>query len=29
MEVKKVGSQKEVESRKSREEIVKIKKIWK
>ena len=29
MEVKKVGSQKEVESRKSREKIVKIKKIWK
>ena len=29
MEVKKVGSQKEVESRKSREKRVKIKKIWK
>ena len=29
MEVKKVGIQKEVESRKSREKIVKIKKIWK
>ena len=29
MEVKKVGSQKEVESIKSREKIVKIKKIWK